>query len=465
MDPEDFAIMFPMVARALKAGTGEIPELDTLIVRVNSIDYGPGHDSLSSGLPDLGSTNLPNDLTRQTLRRIPYLVQSHLAAHFVVHKNLGGFKQIIRSWIASDRNDPTPSSSTPVFEDSKLELTNMPLTGGVLDVGLGSLDSILAIRSQGFDPQNNDPLDTSGDYPLYNGRSRLPIATLFMWALEYEIIEAEELFTEFGNPFLKRDLPCFLALGFQVTYSSVGLDYNDEPLLSPKEQFGCYQQFTFQGYIAMPPNDHEPESVEIWVRHNRKLNPEEGLEPGDDGETTATLEKKLGELLELVDDSEDLQDLDEIDTRIYPILTWARSFGTAIHYLKNSTLAESTGINQETTYRNESPIPIAPEDLIRGVNKIIELLKFLMSKIEMRESYLTSIDGKMDTVMADVAEEDSISYSSESEQDDDLVDTIHTMADDILVELTNGLQILSEKYLFRAAILEGLKGYQTPVNI
>ncbi|KAJ1985245.1 hypothetical protein H4R33_004108 [Dimargaris cristalligena] len=479
MDLEEFDALFPMVARALELGTSEIPELNALIARVDSYSYGPSNVSLSSGLPGLFSTDLPNDLTRQALRRIPYLVQGHLAAHYVVQKNLDGFKQTIRSWIARDRNDPTPSRPVSGYDDSTIELTNMPVTNWLSDVGPGAPEPSSSIRSLEFDPQNNTPFETSRFSSPYVGRSRLPIATLFMWALEYELIEAEELFTEFGNPFLKRDIPCLAALDFQIVYMSLSFDYHmDQFSISPEEHFRCYQQFTFQGHVILSPEVYEPPSTRIRVRHNRKLNPQVSVIPVDDSKTTTNMITQLEYLTGLVDY---LENLNYVEYKLYPIRIWARSFDTAIRYQKNITSINPTNPNKGTTPGNESAISFIPENLVREADKIVEIVAGLLLKIEQIESDPYPIENMTDPAMANVVEVDSIltdpqSYSvsdsnlesdvsSDAESEEDSQSVIEPISEIVLNELNKLLQILNEKHFFRAAILEGLNKCRIFMNM
>ncbi|KAJ1973260.1 hypothetical protein H4R33_006992, partial [Dimargaris cristalligena] len=299
MGPGDFQTMFPMVAHALTTNTGNIPELDALPASAYGYRFWKIYCTLLNQFPGLANTVLPNNLVWQTLNRIPYFVKGHLAAHFVRQENLEGLKQIIRAWIAIENkmNSATPltnegtDSAKPKemenFDDDLLELTDMMASNRISDPdpqagnsASGTNDSMIDEDDfPDFDANDNRPLDASESNTLPNSRFRVPIATLYMWAMEYEVLGYETLFTEFGNPFRNRDIPCFLAL-----------DY---------------------GYVSVSPNGPTSKGIEIRVRHNRNLNPQVTLAPDDEKQNLEGIRANLNILMESIKDSYARKEIDE----------------------------------------------------------------------------------------------------------------------------------------------------------
>ncbi|RKP37705.1 hypothetical protein BJ085DRAFT_27694 [Dimargaris cristalligena] len=437
------AILFPMVARALKAGTGEIPELDMLIARVNSSDYGPDHDSLSSGLPGLISTNLPNNLARQTLSSLPYLVQGHLAAHFVINNNLEGLKGIIRSWIAN----PQELVQLPGFDDALFEFTHAVTADDdmgtsadqmslVEDLLKGTYDPYLYVDVPKFDPKNNDPLDTRGDLALYDNKARWSIVTLFAWAMEYQMDRVEELFAEFGNPFRNRDFPCLVTLEYYFAFTYLNPMYSESSrFLSSREQFSCFQNFSFQGYVTLSPSSNQPDEVLIRVRHNHQLTPQIEMEPADDNSTFPILANNLQQLFGFIDNSDARPD---INIRIGPIHAWAESLNSAIEVWE-SIHSSNTEDSPNAVSDSAGPTSAIPGNLVSGANKIAQLAGELVTQVKLFK----------DNSTPEYRESNPVATND---------------MDGLLNILRNHLLVLSEKYLFKAVIQEGLSWFRAEVG-
>ncbi|KAJ1987144.1 hypothetical protein H4R33_002994 [Dimargaris cristalligena] len=432
-----------LTAFSLPAGTGEIPELDMLIARVNSSDYGPDHDSLSSGLPGLISTNLPNNLARQTLSSLPYLVQGHLAAHFVINNNLEGLKGIIRSWIAN----PQELVQLPGFDDALFEFTHAVTADDdmgtsadqmslVEDLLKGTYDPYLYVDVPKFDPKNNDPLDTRGDLALYDNKARWSIVTLFAWAMEYQMDRVEELFAEFGNPFRNRDFPCLVTLEYYFAFTYLNPMYSESSrFLSSREQFSCFQNFSFQGYVTLSPSSNQPDEVLIRVRHNHQLTPQIEMEPADDNSTFPILANNLQQLFGFIDNSDARPD---INIRIGPIHAWAESLNSAIEVWE-SIHSSNTEDSPNAVSDSAGPTSAIPGNLVSGANKIAQLAGELVTQVKLFK----------DNSTPEYRESNPVATND---------------MDGLLNILRNHLLVLSEKYLFKAVIQEGLSWFRAEVG-
>ncbi|RKP39666.1 hypothetical protein BJ085DRAFT_30003 [Dimargaris cristalligena] len=266
MEPADFETVFPLVAYGLDKGRGDTKKLETMTNSLNIYGYRRDYFTLATAFPGLARITLPENLARQTPSRIPYLVKGHLAAHLVRAGNIKALRQMIETWITSGQEiKPTAPQSSgavdtnepdvmPDVDDFLLELPHL--------VGSDEPSIEVTQAKSRATSQNKPPNYLSGE-PTFNydgaeelRRSpfRLTIATLYLWAMEYKVPEYQSLFAEFGDPFIQSDITCMVALLYTNADSHLLPVFPDDfRSLTPADHLRCYQNFSFQSYVVVPP--------------------------------------------------------------------------------------------------------------------------------------------------------------------------------------------------------------------
>ncbi|KAJ1984561.1 hypothetical protein H4R33_004334 [Dimargaris cristalligena] len=469
IDANTFHVLFPLVAQILDDGPSAIVMLDALPMGVGAPGFRRDYYTVASEFPGLGRTTLPEDLAQHTLSHISNLAKAHLAAHYVLEDNVEGLKEIIRSWIAQDRQaTPTrPPTDIAANSDEQYDVPeldhvtsddddSMDESGFPSDEDGDSMaddDESMADEDDDFmtdeddypefNPNDHSPLDTLGPQGLQTSKYRRFIATVYMWASEHGVSDFDDLLTEFGNPFRKSDLPCFLAFDYDLALVRFNTEYSDQSLiLSPYEQFLCYQNFSFQGYVTMSPHGVMGDK-EIRVRYNRKLDPRVTAVPDDDSQI---LDGIVGDLNTLMSQIHYKRAWDHIVYRLNIIHPWATSLRNVIGHANTIASSRSTDSSQHTDQDSLGPTSTPSENLLPKIEVVIETMSRLMGSTENINSSHGPLSNTADTGVSTT----NAGAGNNSEARN------FGIADDILVRISRGLQLLLEKHTFRASTEEGL---------
>ncbi|KAJ1986647.1 hypothetical protein H4R33_003244 [Dimargaris cristalligena] len=464
---------FPVVAKAYE-DIRVVDTFGTLVYESYTKGILPTYYPLSGKLPGLAQIQLPNVLAKNSLFHLFNYVKGHLAALYVRDGKLDQLKMIIRSGITAKNR---PSEPVPMFnfgepaffstEPEEMEPGELPdrpterparpalrknpqLAGreqGPADGNRSSTGDSATPKSDEvkYKFSNNIPLDANNSGALHD-TNNLFLATLYLWAIEYQIPGFEQLFTEIGNPFLINDIPCIRTLGYTNAHNYLAQTFQKPGAIitNSDDVFACYRRFTLHGFVYMAPQAADG-TAEILVRHNRRL--------GDP--LRRMLYEDTPPLLEIVHSLQSLNSLANT-SRIgfIDVEDMARVFIT-VKEIENLTQNFDNVVYPDTMVQNPlgsgygPPQPSVNRSILPTLSEIKQELIKLDQSIEDYESQQSDTDEE-DYPMAEASEADSSLPNPDEEK-------FHLLFEDI-----NGkLRQFKEKYLYKTLVQSELNQYST----